>query len=175
MAQGLVISQNPVKGAKIKEGKTVKITVSLGAKMVAVPQIIGRTENDGLKALESVGLTADILREYNNNYETGVIFNVLPAPGAQTAGDSKVTIYVSKGAEKIKAPGIVGLSANDANARIQANDLTIGTVTEDYSSTYPAGAVMSQSPEEGTEVEAKTAVDYVISKGINPHPDPEQN
>jgi hypothetical protein len=63
-------------------------------------------------------------------------------------------------------PNIVGLSQADANAAITAVDnLTVGTVTYEYSDAVADGNVISQDPAAGTLVPIGSSVDLLVSKG----------
>jgi serine/threonine protein kinase len=170
---GKIISQNPTAGSTSKEGKTVKVSISKGSQSVTVPSVIGLTENDATSAIEKAKLVVgEVKRDYNSSYATGIVYNVTPNQGTQAAEQSKVTLYVSKGPDVVDVPGIVGLTSSDANSRITANGLTVGTVSEEYSSSYASGVVIRQSPSEGTETERGSTVNYVVSKGPEPTPSP---
>ena len=56
-------------------------------------------------------------------------------------------------------------SGCEHEAAITAVGLTVGTVTEDFSVTVPAGLVISQNPVAGTNVASGTAVNLVVSSG----------
>ena len=66
----------------------------------------------------------------------------------------------------ISVPDVVGLTQSEAEAEIIAADLRVGTITWQISTTVPAGSVISQYPEAGTEVNHGTRVNLVISTGV---------
>ncbi|MEA5074098.1 MAG: Stk1 family PASTA domain-containing Ser/Thr kinase [Eubacterium aggregans] len=168
---GKIVSQNPTAGSTSQEGKTIKVSISKGSQSVGVPSVIGLSENDAITAIEGAKLAVgEIQREFNSDYSTGTVFKVSPGEGSQVAEKSKVTLYVSKGPDVVNVPGIVGLAKSDADSRIQANGLSVGTVTEEHSSTYATGVVIRQSPSEGTQTERGSAVNYVVSSGPEPTP-----
>ena len=169
---GKVVSQNPKANATAKSGDVVKVTISKGVDQVTVPDVIGQTESDAIKLLESAKLSWEVKREYNSEYENGTVYAISPGVGEQADEQSTVTIYVSRGTESATVPGIVGLTANDANARIQANGFTVGNVSYEYSSSYAEGVVMKQSLSEGSTSEKGKAIDYVVSQGPEPSPEP---
>jgi beta-lactam-binding protein with PASTA domain len=68
-------------------------------------------------------------------------------------------------------PNVVNLSQAAAQSAITAATLTIGTVTQAYSATVPAGSVISQNPAAGAFAAPGSAVDLVISS-TDPVPDP---
>ena len=64
-------------------------------------------------------------------------------------------------------PDVVGMTQTDAETAIIGAELTVGTVTEQFSDTVAAGNVMSQTPGAGSTASPGTAVNLVISKGTN--------
>lgn len=168
--RGKIISQSPKANAMSREGRTVKVVISKGSESVQVPNVVGMTENEAVSALEKANLqVAEIKREYNDSYSSGVVYNASPSAGSAVDKNSKVTLYVSKGKETVSVPGLVGLTQNDAESRIKANGFTVGTVTQQYSDSYASGVVMSQSPSEGTQIEKGTTINFVVSKGVDPN------
>ena len=70
----------------------------------------------------------------------------------------------------VSVPDIIGLSQANAGLTITSADLTVGKITSEYSSTVPAGSVISQNPVSGSSVVKKSEVDIVISIGALPAP-----
>jgi hypothetical protein len=65
----------------------------------------------------------------------------------------------------VPVPNVVGMTMADANTAITNATLVVGTISYAYSSTVPAGTVISQVPIGGTEVNPGSAVNYTASKG----------
>lgn len=70
----------------------------------------------------------------------------------------------------VNVPDVVGLTQAAAESAVTGVGLTVGTVTEQYSDTVPAGQVISQNPASGTRVAPGTAVGLVVSLGSQPGP-----
>ncbi len=71
---------------------------------------------------------------------------------------------------KVVVPNVVGKTEAEARSAITSAGLTVGTVTQEYSDTVPAGKVIRQTPSAGTEVDRGSAVNIVVSKGAKPKP-----
>ena len=67
----------------------------------------------------------------------------------------------------VTIPDVVGLTQSAAEVAIVAAGLSVGTITTQSSKTVPAGSVISQAPEAGTEVTPGTEVDLVVSEGAH--------
>lgn len=74
--EGVIIKQEPAANEEVAKDSTVKIYVSLGRgiKEVTVPYVIGKSEEDAKKELESAGLTVGTIRyETDTTKSNGVV------------------------------------------------------------------------------------------------------
>lgn len=162
---GNVISQNPASGSNVREGSTIKLTISQGVQTESIPNVVGLTEEEANSKLTDAGFTVEIQREFNDRYNSGIVYQSDPGAGTKLVTGETVVIYVSKGEDTVVVPGIIGLAQNDAENRLNSNGLYPGTVSYENSTTYPVGVVISQTPSEGSTVERGTYVSYVVSSG----------
>ncbi len=70
------------------------------------------------------------------------------------------------GPSGIVVPDLSGQTLAQAEARLTAEELAVGTVEQTYSDEVTAGIVIDQSPGVGVEVEKDTKIDLVVSKGV---------
>ncbi len=165
---GEIMEQEFPEGTSVKRHTVIKVTVSKGSTETKVPDdLIGMTREQALKALRDAGLDAEFDEIFSDSVEEGKVAKVSPGLGtAATIGD-KVTVYLSKGEETKTAtvPQLLGKSENRARQELTDAKLEAGSVTEDYSSDYEKGEVMSQSIRSGSTVEEGTKVDFVVSLG----------
>jgi beta-lactam-binding protein with PASTA domain len=166
VAVGLVISQSPAGGTEVNIGSSVDITVSLGKP--AVPNVVGMTQADANATITGAGLAVgNIIKQYSNTVAAGRVISENPAAGTQVLPGSSVDMVVSLG--KPVVPDITGMTQAAASAAITAVDnLVVGTVSQSYSDSVTAGLVISQSPAGSTAVNTGSAVDLVISLGLEP-------
>lgn len=165
---GQIAEQNPENGTELREGQTVKVKISQGAETVTVPDVIGMTENEAVKALESAGLASGgIQREYSNK-EKGTVYDVDPGEGEQVTAGTQVVLYVSNGPEpvqQVSVPNVIGQTLENAQAALTSAGLTVGNISYNSSSQYPSGSVIYQSQDGGKSVDEGTSIDLVISTG----------
>jgi eukaryotic-like serine/threonine-protein kinase len=92
VAKGLVISTDPDAGATTYRGDTVTLVVSKGPPLVAVPNVVGKSEDEARSALEAAGFKVSV------NKPLGfVVFGVNsqnPRGGTKAPKGSTVTITV---------------------------------------------------------------------------------
>ena len=70
------------------------------------------------------------------------------------------------GAGSVAVPSVVGMTEQEASSTIVAQGLKIGDVATGNSAEYAAGEVMEQDPPAGTRVESGSAINLVISAGV---------
>jgi serine/threonine-protein kinase len=64
-----------------------------------------------------------------------------------------------------RVPDVTGMTVEQASRALQRENLVLGTQTPQPDARVPEGAIISQSPDDRTEVEEGSAVDVVVSTG----------
>lgn len=173
---GSVIRTDPAAGESAESGSTVIIYVASeeAEEEVDVPTLIGMTVTEAKSALEAVGLQIDNTgTEYRESSEASGTIVGHEYIGEQVPVGTAVAVYVSIGETSttatpvVEVPDISGLTESKAKSALEAQDLVLGSVSEQYSSTVAEGKVISYS-NSGKEVEEGTSIDIVISKGEEP-------
>ncbi|HUT28949.1 MAG TPA: PASTA domain-containing protein, partial [Sedimentisphaerales bacterium] len=169
VAAGLVISQDPVAGTHVTLGSSVDLVVSLGQPLV--PDVVGMTEANAVAAITAVdNLTTSVTNEYSDTVAAGLVISQTPAPNTPVLIGSSVDLVVSLGQPLV--PDVVGMTEANATAAITAVDnLTVGSVTDEYSDTVAAGLVISQTPAPNTPVLIGSSVGLIVSLGQPEVPD----
>ncbi len=72
------------------------------------------------------------------------------------------------GVARVEVPGVVGLSVQEAQGRLEAAGLELGSTTEAVSDEFEAGILAGQDPSAGSEADRGTAVDVIVSSGPAP-------
>ena len=153
VAEGKIISQSPAAGEPVKPGTTIEVVTSRGSELTTVPNVIGMSVEEAKAKLKDRALSYKIV----GDGET--ITDQTPAGGAIIPGKSSVILYVGeeKSTDKCVVPHLIGKTPSEANTTATAAGLLIrcsGTTGSEASS----GRVLSQSIDEGTEVEAGTVI-----------------
>ena len=126
--------------------------------------------------MKDKGLSVTVRRVVDETVAEGSVIKTSPAAGEQVASGDSVVVYVSQA--KIETtcivPNVVGLTMGDVQTALKNNNLTAGTIIQQYSDS-PVDTIISQDPVAGTEVKVRTKVTLVISVGPEPEPEPEEN
>ena len=166
---GRIISQNPNAGTKVEKGTKVSYVVSKGAEDVYIGRDAspGNSEQAVKSYLEGKGLVVNIIRENNDNYDKGIVFNVQPGNGSTVKPGSTVNVYVSDGpkpVETVSIPNVMG--ANESDAKKKLSDAGFGvSVNTAYSSASDKGKVIAQDT---GSAKPGSLVKITISLGQNP-------
>jgi eukaryotic-like serine/threonine-protein kinase len=88
---GVVVSQEPSSGTGVRDD-VVEIVVSLGAEVVAVPEVEGRSYDDAVAAIEEAGLVVRRMELFPTG--PGRVVRQDPRAGTELPPGSEVTVYV---------------------------------------------------------------------------------
>jgi len=133
---------------------------------VQVPNLDGLTIEQATSTLQDYELRLGAQTPEISERPIDTIIAQQPAAGESIEQGQSVNVTVSSGLEQVTVPQLVALTSIEA-ARIALQDanLQLGAIKE-KNSQQPPGYVLSQDPEEGTQVDAASAVDITVSSGL---------
>ncbi len=136
------------------------------ATQVQVPNLDGLTIQQATDTLVSYELRLGAQTPEISDRPIDTIIAQQPAAGESIEQGQSVNVTVSSGLEQVTVPQLIALTSVEA-ARIALEDanLVLGAIKE-KNSAQPAGYVLAQDPEEGTQIDAGTAVDITVSSGL---------
>lgn len=152
--KGEIVSQKPEANFRIKSYQPVEITVSIGAELVPVPSVIGRSRDTAFESLATAGFRPNrIAFVHSEDYlQDTVIAQTPPEGGGQRRG-SPVNLLVSRGPrpQVVQLPNFQGQLAADVIAVLESVGLKVET---EYSShpKIPQGAIITHEPAGGVMV-----------------------
>jgi serine/threonine-protein kinase len=133
------------------------------AQPVAVPPVIGLTEQLAREQLEKLGFEVAVEKGASTEEKAGNVYDQDPQDGTRLAKGETVTIFVSTGFPKTEVPSVVGLSYDAAVAQLQQAGLK--AQRKEVFSDKPVGQVVGQDPKSGTSVREGSTVTLRVSKG----------
>ena len=143
--------------------------------MVAVPNLVGKTEDEAAALLEEEKLGKQMIGEENSTQEKGRISSQDIPAGTKVEQYTTIKYHISKGQQEITIPELSGQTGVDAQQTLEDMGLTV-TVQKEYSeaddndSEWPLvepGYVMSVSPEAGTSMTSGDSVTLTVSRGLD--------
>jgi serine/threonine-protein kinase len=153
--RGFIISQNPVAGTKMSPGSTVDLVVSKGPSLIKISDLSRKSPEDAVQILETLGFEYELIEEYSEDVEIGLVSGTLPEVGEIVAPDQVIQVIVSLGI-KIEVPEVEGLSYEDAVKVIEELNLVV-TVNGETN-----GIVRKQIPRKGEFLEPEGVVELTF-------------
>jgi beta-lactam-binding protein with PASTA domain len=194
---GHVLAQSPAPGVTVRRQWAVRVTESLGAQQVAIPDVLGQSERTASINIRRLGLELGAVAHIAAPGEPGVVIGQTPAPNAAGVDRPRVSLLLSEPeqAETPDAflmPSLAGLTLAGAAARaaaaglhiVSAEDLNLPTPAPDAAqpsastpgspSTAPAptpspAPPAPQAPSIGTVVAQTPPAGYRVAKGYPVH------
>ncbi len=173
---GDILEQIPAAGTDLAEGETVTFTVSLGATLAPVPDVVGTAEADARSALEEQGFAiGTVTPAHDEELAEGQVVSAAPAPGSAAIDDRnqlpRGTVFdlvVSQGpAPRVVPAGLQGMTQAEAEKALTDVQL-VPRVNAQYNETVEAGRVVSASGQPGAELPRDSAVTLEVSRGPAP-------
>ena len=169
--KGLIVSQDPPKGTKIKTGSTIRVNISKGLGDGEVPDLIGKSQDELSSYLSAAGFTLGTVNSAASDEPEGTVISQDPSEGSEAEKGTAINVVVSDGSKaKATVPYLIGKTIGEAESALREAGLDRGTVSYDYSSTYAEGEVMWQQYEAGAPLDRGTSVKIRVSKGPKPEP-----
>ncbi|MBL6836395.1 MAG: PASTA domain-containing protein [Candidatus Actinomarina sp.] len=153
--RGFVISQNPVAGTKMSPGSAVDLVVSKGPSLIEISDLSRKSPEDAIQILETLGFEYELIEEYSENVEVGLVSGTIPEAGEIVTPDEFIQVIVSLGI-KIEVPEVEGLGYEDAINILEELGL-VATVSGDTN-----GVVRKQMPRKGEFLEPEGVVELTF-------------
>ena len=160
-----IVTEQPnlVAGSQVLKGTQVSIVVSGGPVMRAVPNLIGRNEDDTLVQLAAVQLVGQRNEDvFSSEVAVGLVASQDPSPGQQMARDGVVAYSISKGVEQVPLPAIIGLTLNDAQRALGNAGIGVETIFGRSTSRVRAVTLNGVTLKVGDPVPKGSAVNLVF-------------
>ena len=132
--------------------------------MVEVPNVVGMTKEDAIKALNKLGLGYKAVTQSSDTVAEDCVISQGNVGGSKVEKNSQIVLTISSGKEnkEVSVPNVKGRSEQEARELIEAANLVV-SVDYEYSDTVDAGNVIKYSPS-GSVSEGST-VTISVSRG----------
>ncbi len=163
---GTVIAQDPLAGAKAKQGSNVALNVSTGPGNATVPTVVGETLQQAKSSIQIANLeVGKVVKQSSTQFNSGQVIGTSPQAGQTPPVNSRVTIFVSTGPPPVSVPDVTSDTVGQAKATLEAPPRNFNvTTTSEVSMTATPGTVLSQDPTGGESVKPGTTVNLVVAK-----------
>jgi serine/threonine protein kinase len=165
--EGQIVSHDPKEGMTVKEGFTVKVTISKGASQGLIPNLVNGTVSNAEFMLKNYGFELGQVSSDHSDLPKDIVIRQTPEAGTSAEPGTQVNIVVSlgKAVEQVRMPNLMGQEIGAATAALEREGLTMGAVDHEKSSAYAQNTVMWQQYEPGTMIDKNTPVNLKVSTG----------
>jgi beta-lactam-binding protein with PASTA domain/tRNA A-37 threonylcarbamoyl transferase component Bud32 len=156
-----VINQRPDAGVLLEKGRTVVLTVS--ARQVPLPNLVGQTFDQASAALTKLGLTANRVEQASADHAPDTVLSMSPTAGTKV--DKGTTVELTVAVEPpVAVPDVRGQDQVQAQTVLQNAGFQISVVPQS-DPTVPAGKVVNTDPPPGTMAPKGSTVSVLVSSG----------
>jgi beta-lactam-binding protein with PASTA domain len=146
---GHILAQSPAPGVPVRRQWAVRVTESLGAQQVAIPDVLGQSERTASIKIRRLGLELGAVAHVAAPGEPGVVIAQTPAPNSAGVDRPRVSLLLSEPAQAespdaFVMPSLAGLTLAGAAARAYAAGLRIVSA-EDLNTPAPDTATTQAS------------------------------
>ncbi|MEJ1116211.1 Stk1 family PASTA domain-containing Ser/Thr kinase [Paenarthrobacter sp. CCNWLY172] len=163
---GLAVGTEPESGAEVRKFQPITLFVSKGAQLFPLPDLTGGTLDEAKTALNAAEMAlGNVTEAFDEKVPAGVVIAQDPAKGTEVRHGTPVALEVSKGPQPIPVPDVRGKTQDAAVKALQDAGLKAVIAPETVNDkSVPKGAVVSQSPANGTLIRGES-VTLTVSKG----------
>jgi len=166
---GIVISQSPIPCGTVAAGTPVSLTVSSGAvALITVPNVVGQTQTAAIAALNAAGLffSGSEITVGSSTIPAGDVVSQNPPAGIEVTPGTLYSLTIASATPAADlTPNLVGDGISAAISAISAAGLNLGSISNAFSLTVPAGFVLSQVPAAGSPTSLGSYVNVTVSFG----------
>jgi serine/threonine-protein kinase len=162
-----IMAQNPAPGTMIKKGREIRITISKGAKTIAMPNLTDLDLRQAQLILEENGpCLSRISRVHHQGVVKDAVIAQTPLPGVTIDRDRCADLLVSLGPHPVeyRMPDLAGLYLDQAIRRIEKQRLRVGNIRSIIGKDHPANMILDQDPPAGSRVLRDSLVDLKVSR-----------
>jgi eukaryotic-like serine/threonine-protein kinase len=166
-----IISQYPLPGSKVKEGRKIYVTVvSRTAPLIKMPKLTDMTHRSAQMLLKSVGLEEGNISYVPDMAQNAVLRQMYNGkeilPGQPIAKGSKIDLELGEGlgTAQFEAPSVIGMPLDEAKIAIVGAGLKVGQVMEVAAEEGQApGSIVRQNPDAGNKVRIGDVIDLWVT------------
>ena len=160
---GQILSQRPLPGSKLRSGESVSVVVARAPTVVKVPGVVGLLLAEARTRLEKARLTvSSVVEQPHPTLGVGMVI-AQTLDGAEVRAGTGVELKVSKGADTVTVPAVVGKSLTKAKDLLTQAGLTLGQVRHASDDDRSPGIVLEQKPAASQALGKGMAVDLVVN------------
>lgn len=130
-----------------------------------VPSIVGQTQDDAKKSVESLGLKFVVTSKEKSDKAEGTVLRCYPDEGTTIQKGKEVRVVVSGGSVALTIPNVKNMDLNSAKDVITKAGFTVGTISYSSDESIIKDYVANQSPDADSNASKNQKINLVVSTG----------
>ena len=131
---------------------------------IAVADVNGKPVAEAQQVLEAQGFKVEVENKVDTSVKPGTVLRMDPVAGIRRKEGATITLVVSGTEKTTMVPKVVGLKQDQAEKLLSEKNLRIEKIEYKWEQDKPEGIILSQSPEEKSQLGENGAVNIVINK-----------
>jgi serine/threonine-protein kinase len=167
VASGRVLQQEPRPGSSVRRGRRVKLVLSLGGKILTVPELVGHPSRTLDIELTRDGFAPGYEAHVpSGEFPTGTVIAQVPPAGSSSVPGERVHRLVSSGPpEQVwLMPDLTGRQRREVERWLRESGFRIGPVRQVSRTGRPAGTVVAQLPPAGYPIRSREVVQVSVAR-----------
>jgi eukaryotic-like serine/threonine-protein kinase len=161
---GQIVLQRPMAGSKLPPGESVNVLVSRPPVLVKVPRVVGQSVGEARRRLENAHLTVgSVVEQAHSSLGVGMVISQSVPEDTKVRAGTGLELKVSKGAETVTVPAVVGKYLSKAKDLLTQAGLTPGKIRYTTNDDRSPGVVLGQDPAANKPLSKGSAVDLVVN------------
>ncbi|HEV2951473.1 MAG TPA: Stk1 family PASTA domain-containing Ser/Thr kinase [Actinomycetota bacterium] len=164
--EGEVVRQDPAANASVREGATVRLSVSQGQETVTVPDVLDQNRQSAEAELEANGFGVSVDSAPSDDTAEGLVMAQDPDPGVESPKGATVNITISTGPSSVRVPDVVGQDQASAQATLEDDGFEVAVREQDVTDPALQGLVIDQNPSGGVRADPGSRVTITVGRFV---------
>ncbi len=164
IAAGHIAQQDPPAASVARRGRTIKVWLSTGSRVAAVPGLVGQSERTARLQLQQGGLVVTAVSEIRSNDFPADVIVAQEPPANSHAVSVSLLVNRSERATAYVMPDLIGVNGARAADVLRSDGFRVAVVGQNPYPGVPAGVVIRQSPQAGFQVTPGDTVSLEVSR-----------
>jgi eukaryotic-like serine/threonine-protein kinase len=164
VAAGRIAQQDPPSGSVARRGRTIKVWLSTGGVVAAVPKLTGETERTAQLRLQQDGLAVTAISEIRSNEFPADVVIAQDPPADSRSPAVSLLVNRSERAGAYVMPDLIGLNGARAADVLRSGGFRVAVVGQNPYPGVPPGVIIRQSPQAGFQVSLGDTVSVEVSR-----------
>lgn len=163
---GMVVMQLPYGGAQTKQGRRIYLTVSRGAELVPMLDVVGMPLREARIDLMRAGFDiGEVSYDYDDTIMRDLIYAQSIPPKAGARPGTRMNVMISRGPSTkfTMMPNLISLDVEAARVRLENAGLVLGVIRSKEDATYLKNSVVEQSVMPYAQVAEGAAINLTIA------------